>query len=668
MSTPAQAKKRIETLSRELERHNYLYYVEAKPEITDRQFDELLKELEALEAQYPDLRLPDSPTQRVGGAITKSFAQYTHQRPMLSLANVYSIDEVREFDARVLKGLGRANVPYICQLKIDGVAMSLHYHNGILAHGVTRGNGTTGDDITANIKTIRAIPLRLSGTNIPPKVEVRGEVYMARKDFDKLNAQRTELGEPPLMNPRNTTAGTLKLQDSAEVARRPMGFIAYYLDAGGAEPDSDMACMQQLRDWGLPTAAQTKLCADIAEMEAYIEQWRDAREKLPYDTDGIVIKVDSLREREELGVTAKSPRWAVAYKFAAEQAETILEEVTYQVGRTGYITPVANLQPVLLAGTTVKRASLYNYDEIDRLDLHQRDTVLVEKSGEIIPKVIAVVADKRTKGSKKISPPKHCPECGTQLEQTEGEVGWYCPNYNGCPPQVEGRIEHFASKRAMDINGLGEEIVRQLVAAKLLRSPADLFDLRKEQLVALERFADKSAQNLIDGIAAAKAVPLERVLYAIGIRYVGEGVAEKLALHFGSMDALMNATQEEINAVPAIGERIAASVRGWFGLSENKQMIERLRTAGLQFQAEQAEKLSSKLAGLKILISGTFDEIGRDELKDLIAAHGGENAGGVSKNVDYFLVGDNVGPAKLEKAQKIGLKQISLAEFYKLLQ
>jgi DNA ligase (NAD+) len=667
MSTPAQAKKRIEELSRELERHNYLYYVEAKPEITDRQFDELLKELEALEAQYPDLRLPHSPTQRVGGAVTKTFAQFAHQRPMLSLANAYSIEEIREFDARVLKGLGRAQVPYICQLKIDGVAMSLHYRDGVLTHGVTRGNGVVGDDITPNIKTIRAIPLRLRGKNIPPKVEVRGEVYMTRIDFDKLNAQRAELGEPPLMNPRNTTAGTLKLQDSTEVARRPMGFIAYYLDADGAEPDSDMACMHQLKEWGLPVAAQTKLCPDIAAIETFIEDWRDAREKLPYETDGIVIKVDSLRERDELGVTAKSPRWAVAFKYAAEQAETTLEEVTYQVGRTGYITPVANLQPVLLAGTTVKRASLYNYDEIERLGLHKHDTVLVEKSGEIIPKVIAVVADKRAKGAKKISPPKNCPECNTQLVQNEGEVGWYCPNYNGCPPQVEGRIEHFASKHALDINGLGEEIVHQLVAAGLLRSPADLFDLKKEQLLQLERFADKSAQNLLDGIAAAKQIPMERVLYAIGIRYVGEGVAEKLAQHFGSIDALMDATQEQINAVPAIGERIAASVRAWFAQPENQTLIGRLRAAGLQFKAQQAEKLSSKLAGLKILISGTFAEIGRDELKALITAHGGENAGGVSKNVDYFLVGENVGPAKLEKAQKIGLKQISLADFYKLL-
>ncbi len=666
--TEAQARARIAQLSAELERHNRLYYVEARPEISDSEFDRLLAELQQLEAEWPALRAPDSPTQRVGGGLTKSFPSFRHLRPMQSLANGYSLDELREFDTRLSKALGTTDaLAYLAQLKIDGVALSLHYHDGVLAHAVTRGDGVQGDDITPNARTIRSIPLRLEGQGWPARLEVRGEVYWERGAFDRFNAERAELGEPPLMNPRNATAGTLKLQDSAEVARRPLRFWAYYLEAEGELPPTDSARMDLLRQWGLPVSPDMQRCAGLAEVEAYIAHWRERREQLPYETDGIVVKLDAIAARAEAGTTAKSPRWALAYKYAAEQADTVLEAVSYQVGRTGHITPVANLRPVLLAGTTVKRASLYNFDEIARLDLHVGDVVTVEKSGEIIPKVVRVNADQRPTGAAPIVPPTHCPECTTTLVRTEGEVGWYCPNADGCPPQRQGRLEHFAQRRALDIQGLGEELVAQLIRTELVADPADLYDLRLEQLEGLERFGTKSAQNLLAALEASRAVPFHRVLYGLGIRYVGEGVAAKLAEHFGSIDALAEATEAQLLEAPEVGGRIAQSVQQWFAQPEHQRLIARLRAAGLQFTAKKKEVLSQKLAGKKLLISGSFDTIGRDELKALIAAHGGTNASGVSKNLDYLIAGADMGPAKLQKATELGIPILDLQAFLRML-
>jgi DNA ligase (NAD+) len=663
----SKAQQRIAQLSAELERHNRLYYVEARPEISDSEFDRLMAELQTLEAQYPQLALPTSPTQRVGGALTKEFESFRHLRPMQSLANGYSPSELADFDTRLRKALGVDTVSYLCQLKIDGVALSLHYHDGILAHAVTRGDGTSGDDIIANARTIRSIPLRLAGPNIPARLEVRGEVYWERDAFAQFNAERVEIGEAALMNPRNSTAGTLKLQDSAEVARRPLKFWAYYLEADTPLPPTDSERMALLKSWGLPVSPDMQLAHSLAEVEAFIEHWRKRRERLPYDTDGIVVKLDAIAARAEAGSTAKSPRWALAYKYAAEQADTVLEAVSYQVGRTGHVTPVANLNPVLLAGTTVKRASLYNYDELTRLDLHLLDVVTVEKSGEIIPKVIRVNLELRPVGAKPVVPPMQCPECDTPLVRAEGEVGWYCPNADGCPPQRQGRIEHFASRKALDIQGLGEELVAQLIRTGLVNDPADLYELTLAQLESLDRFATKSAQNLLAALDASKAVPFHRVLYGLGIRYVGEGGAAKLAAHFGSMQALMAATNEALLEAPDVGERTALSVAEWCALPAHRTLVHRLAQAGLQFEAVKKQALSSALAGKKILISGSFEGYSRDHLKALIEGHGGTNATSVSKALDFILAGSDMGPAKLEKAIKLGVRLVELPEFLALI-
>lgn len=665
MSTEAQ--QRIAHLSTELERHNYLYYVADAPEISDREFDALMEELQQLEAKYPQYALPNSPSKRVGGEVTKSFTVFTHLRPMKSLANSYSLEEVADFDRRLHELLGKEHMAYLCQLKIDGVALSLHYENGVLVRGVTRGNGEQGDDITTNVRTIRTVPLQLRTSTPPAYLEVRGEVYMEREDFDELNAARVAAGEAALMNPRNTTSGTLKLQDSAEVGRRKLKFIAYYTAEADRLPDSDMERMDLLHDWGFIVSEHNRRVSDLKGIETYIADWREKRYTLPYETDGIVIKADSIRLREEAGSTAKSPRWAIAYKYEAEEAETLLESISYQVGRTGYITPVANLKPVLLAGTTVKRASLYNYDEIERLDLREGDHVVVAKSGEIIPKVLRVLVDKRDTHARAFELPTHCPECNTELVQPEGEVGRYCPNDSGCPTQIKGRIEHFASRKAMDIDGLGSEIVAQLVDAGLVHTPADLYDLHQEQLQGLERFAEKSAANLIAALDASKAQPVERLLFALGIRHVGENVADKLMQYFGSLTALASATPEQITQVPEMGPKIAESLHRWFAQSENQVQIARLKEAGLQMEAEAKTVLSEALAGKRILISGTFEGYSRDALKELIAGHGGINATGVSKNVDYLVAGEDMGPAKLEKAQKLGVPIIGLADLLAIL-
>lgn len=660
---PADAHKRIAELTTALNRHNHLYYVADAPEISDREFDALLAELETLEAQYPQARRPDSPTQRVGGEVTKQFTQFTHLRPMKSLANSYNLEEVADFDKRLHTLLGVEHLQYLLQLKVDGVAMSLHYEDGVLARGVTRGNGTQGDDITANVRTIRSIPLRLQGTGWPARLEVRGEVYMTRSDFALLNESRVAAGEPPLMNPRNTTSGTLKLQDSKVVAARNLRFVAYYLEAEDAPlPDSDQARMDVLKQWGFPVAADTALVEDLDGVQAYIAHWADRRHQLDYDTDGIVIKADSNRQRQEAGSTAKSPRWAIAFKYEAEEAETTLEAVSYQVGRTGAITPVANLEPVLLAGTTVKRASLYNFDEIARLNLHLGDRVVVAKGGEIIPKVLRVLPERRQATATPVVPPTHCPECQTALVQPEGEVNAYCPNADGCPPQVQGRIEHFASRKAMDIDGLGTEIVVQLWEAGLVRTPADLYDLKVTQLLALDRFAEKSAQNLVAAIADSTRIPFERVLYALGIRHVGEVVAAKLSAHFGTMEALLAADAEALAAVPDVGPRIADSIEQWRAQPENQALLHRLQQAGVQLVGAPKVQLGSALQGLKILVSGTFEGWQRDDLKALIAAHGGTNASGVTKQLHFLVAGEAMGPAKLAKAQELGVQIISLQE------
>ncbi|MBX3101917.1 MAG: NAD-dependent DNA ligase LigA [Bacteroidetes bacterium] len=662
-NTPDAAKARMDVLCEALHHHNYLYYVADAPEISDREFDALMAELEALEVQYPQARRADSPTQRVGGGVTKTFAQFTHLRPMKSLANSYSLEEVAEFDRRLRELLGVEHLDYLLQLKVDGVAMSLHYEQGLLVRGVTRGNGIQGDDITTNVRTIRAIPLQLRGQGWPVRMEVRGEVYMTRTDFARLNQERVAAGEASLMNPRNTTSGTLKMQDSRIVAERRLRFVAYYLEAEEARlPDADADRMELLRQWGFPVAQDTTLVTDLPAITRYIEDWRPRRLQLDYDTDGIVVKVDSNRQRQEAGSTAKSPRWAIAYKYEAEEAETTLREVTYQVGRTGAITPVANLEPVLLAGTTVKRASLYNFDEIARLDLHAGDRVVVAKSGEIIPKVLRVQAHLRPAGALQVVPPTHCPECGAELVNPEEEVNSYCPNSKSCPPQVLGRMEHFASRKAMNIDGLGSEIVAQLWQAGLVQDAADFYDLRAERLMELERFAEKSAHNLEKAIADSTQVPFARVLYALGIRHVGEVVAAKLADHFGSMQALMAATVEQIAAVPDVGERIAQSIADWYRDPGNQHLIARLAAAGLQFRGQPKVQLGTGLAGLKVLVSGTFEGWGRDDLKALIAAHGGINASGVTKQLDLLVAGEAMGPAKLAKAQELKIPIITLGE------
>jgi DNA ligase (NAD+) len=664
--TATEAENRILELTDSLDHHNYLYYVEAKPIISDAEFDRMMRELEQLERIYPQFKQPYSPTERVGGQITKDFPVFKHKIPMKSLANAYSREELQDFFERVNKAAGVSDIRYILQLKIDGVALSLHYENGELKNGVTRGNGEEGDDITANVRTIKSIPLKLKGDNIPAVLEVRGEVYMNRMDFEELNRLRLESGEPALMNPRNTTAGTLKLQDSAIVAKRKLQFWGYQV-FGEALPDSDYERMQLLKSWGFPTNPND-VCVDNEEsILAHIDIWDTKRDQLPYDTDGIVIKVDSHQLREEIGFTAKSPRWAIAYKYQAEEAETILESVTYQVGRTGYITPVANLKPVVLAGTTVKRASIYNFDEIKRLGLHEKDTVVIVKSGEIIPKVMRVLTQARKTDAKPIEPILNCPECGTTLVQPEGEVGFYCPNTQSCPAQVKERIIHFASRKAMQIEGLGTEIVSQLVDHGLIKNYADLYDLTFEQLVSLERFAEKSAKNLIDSIENSKKMPFERVFFALGIRHVGENIARKLVQQFKTLENLRKADVETIASVHEIGNKIAESVVQFMADPVNRQLLDRMQKHGLQFEANVKQVASDKLAGKKVLISGTFEGIDREALKQMILDNGGANATSVSSKLDYLLAGDKVGPEKLKKAQDLGVKIISLEEFKQLL-
>lgn len=667
--TADQAKKEIAALTDKINYHNELYYQQSKTEISDREFDKLLELLLLLEGQFPQLKLSDSPTQRVGGTITKSFPTVYHKYPMLSLGNTYSQEELEDFDGRVAKGLDGDPYEYFCELKFDGVSISLTYENGVLTKAVTRGDGVRGDDVTTNIKTIRSIPLKINQKNIPASFEVRGEVFLPRTVFEQLNKERDDIGEERYANARNTASGTVKMQDSGEVAKRKLDCYVYYLLGENLGVKTHDEAIKKLEQWKFNVSPTYKKCATIKDVLTYINHWEKKRLELPLETDGVVIKVNSIEQQQTLGFTAKSPRWAISFKYKSESLSTRLNDVTYQVGRTGAITPVAELEPVFLAGTTVKRASLHNADIIAKLDLHIGDYVFVEKGGEIIPKVTAVDQSKRTNKTKSIKYITKCPECGTALVRTEGEAAHYCPNIAGCPPQIKGRVEHFIQRKAMDIDSLGEQTIRQLFEIGLLKTPADLYDLTKADLLKLEKVKEKSAQNMLGGIEQSKAVPFESVLFAIGIRYVGKTVAEKLARHFKNIDAIMAANFDQLLEAPEIGEKIAQSVIEFSRMPANKKEIERLKKAGLQFQVVEQEVVmdSENLGGKSFVISGTFEKYERDDLKDVILKNGGKVLSSISGKLDYLLAGDNMGPAKKEKAEKLGVKIISEQDFEKLL-
>ena len=667
--TSDQAKKEIEQLTHTVNHHNELYYQQNRTEISDLEFDSLLARLVTLEEQFPQFKQPDSPTQRVGGTITKEFETVYHKYPMLSLGNTYSQEEIEDFDGRVAKAMDGEHYEYFCELKFDGVSISLIYENGVLVKGVTRGDGIRGDDVTANVKTIRSIPLVVKGKNVPPSFEVRGEVFMPKHVFDQLNKEREDIGEERYANARNTTSGTLKMQNSTEVARRRLSCYVYFLLGEGLGHKTHEESIHQLESWKFNVSATYKKCKNLADIRQFIDHWESRRHSLPLETDGVVIKINSLEQQRQLGYTAKSPRWAIAYKYKAESTSTRLNGVTYQVGRTGAVTPVAELEPIFLAGTTVKRASLHNANEIARLDLRIGDYVFVEKGGEIIPKVTGVDLARRNSESKPIVYISKCPECGTKLIREEGEAAFYCPNPNGCPPQIRGRIEHFIQRKAMDIDSLGERTIEQLYVLGLVKSPADLYDLNREHLVQLGGFKDKSISNLLDGIEKSKSTPFESVLFAVGIRYVGKTVAEKLARYFKTIENLSKASKEELLSAPEVGEKIAQSVLTFFSNPECRKEIERLRKAGLNFEstAQEPEKESDVLANKSFVISGVFEHYERDQLQDLITRNGGRILSAVSGKLDYLLAGDNMGPSKREKAEKLGVKIISEADFEKLL-
>ena len=667
--TSAEAKKEIRKLTDTINYHNDLYYQKSKSEISDFDFDQLLKQLVQLETSFPELKEIDSPSQRVGGTVTKQFANVRHNYPMLSLGNTYSKEELEDFDGRVAKGLDGEPYDYFCELKFDGVSISLIYENGMLTKGITRGDGVKGDDVTPNIKTIRSLPLNVKGKHVPSSFEVRGEVFLPKDAFRKLNKEREDIGEETYANARNTASGTVKMQDSSEVARRKLDCFVYSLLGDDLEVDSHKDAIRQLEQWKFQVSQTYQKCATIQDVLAYIEHWDKRRQELPLETDGVVIKVNSLAQQERLGFTAKVPRWAIAFKYKAESISTQLNAITYQVGRTGAITPVAELEPILLAGTTVKRASLHNANEIERLDLRVGDFVFVEKGGEIIPKVTSVDLAKRKKSLKPVEYIDKCPECGTTLIRKEGEANHYCPNEKGCPPQIKGRIEHFIHRNAMDIDSLGEKTIHQLFELGLIKSPADLYDLKKEDLAKLDGFKDLSITNLLKGIEHSKTVPFQAVLFAIGIRYVGKTVAEKLTRHFRTIEAIASASFDELLAAPEVGEKIAESVVNFFREPENKREVQRLKDAGLQFESDnqEPEKLSDVFAEKTFVISGTFEKYERDQLKDIIIAHGGKVLSAVSGKLDYLVAGDNMGPSKREKAEKLGVKIISEQEFDNML-
>jgi len=665
-----QASKRISELSDILNEHNYKYYVLANPTISDYEFDLLMKELSELENQFPELKKLESPSHRVGGEISKEFKTVKHKYPMLSLGNTYSEEELIEFDQRIQKLIEGEPIEYFCELKFDGVAIGLNYENGILVQAVTRGDGIQGDDVTNNVKTISSIPLKLHGNNYPSSFEIRGEIIMPRAIFDAINEERIEIGEPPLANPRNSAAGTLKLQDSAEVAKRKLDCYLYALYGENLNFATHQSGLEAATRWGFKTSKYSKSCQSIDEIMDFIHRWDKEREKLPFDIDGVVIKVNSYRLQEELGFTAKSPRWAISYKFKAESTSTILESVVYQVGRTGAITPVANLSPVQLAGTTVKRATLHNADQIEKLDLHEGDIVFVEKGGEIIPKITSVDLSKRNLNAKKIRFIDNCPECNTLLVRAEGEAQHYCPNDSGCAPQIKGKLEHFVGRKAMNIDGLGSETIDLLYQKGLVNNIADLYELRTDQLIALDRIGDKSAGNIIEGIENSKQVVFEKVLFAIGIRFVGDTVAKKLARHFINIEKLQNASLEELKQAPEVGEKIAQSVKQFFQDPVKLDLITRLKVFGLQFELGTDSlpvHLGEQLKDMVIVVTGTFEKHSREELKIMIEQHGGKNGSSISKKTNYLVAGNDSGPSKLEKAISLGVKVISETEFIDLL-
>lgn len=655
-------KDRMDALTQELQQHNYNYYVLAMPTISDYEFDQKLKELEFLEKENPSFINPNSPTLKVGGEITKNFKTITHKWPMMSLGNTYNEQDLVDFDLRVRKAIGD-DFEYVCELKFDGLSISLTYENGILLRAVTRGDGTKGDDVTANIKTIRTVPLKIDSHKIPSYFDIRGEVLMHKAAFEKLNEERIENGEVPFANPRNFASGTIKMQDSGEVAKRPLDCFLYFLYSDENPFKTHWDSLQAVKNWGFKISEESALCKSINDVFAFIKYWETQRFLLGYEIDGIVIKVNNYAQQEELGFTAKSPRWAISYKYKAQEVETTLEKVSYQVGRTGAVTPVANLKPVLLAGTIVKRATLHNANEIERLDLHEHDTVLVEKGGEIIPKIIKVNIDKRLTNAPRIVYQTICPECNTPLIRKEGEAVHYCPNDEACPPQIVGKMQHFISRKAMNIEGIGAETVEALYQKGMLKHISDIYALKNHEfeLKQLDRFGEKSIQNLLEGIEKSKTMPFEKVLFGLGIRYVGATVAKKLAQHFKNIDQLLQASFEELITAEEIGERIAQSVIEYFANQAHQKEISILKENGLTFEIEEKEVIldSEILSGKTFIISGVFENHSREQIKDLIEANGGKILSSISAKLNYLVAGDNMGPAKLEKAQKLQIPILS---------
>ncbi|MBQ2907573.1 MAG: NAD-dependent DNA ligase LigA [Bacteroidales bacterium] len=678
-----EAKAKIAELSSIIENHNYNYYVLANPTISDYDFDMLLNELIALEQQFPELILPDSPTQRVGGDITKEFQTVKHRYPMLSLSNSYNIEEVKEFISRIKKTI-EEEVEFVCELKFDGISISLTYENGLFVKAVTRGDGTQGDDVTANVKTIRTIPLRLKG-DYPDFFEMRGEIIMPHSSFNAINAERDDLGLQPFANPRNAAAGTIKLQDSKEVAKRKLDQYCYFMmmDEDKMIFKNHYESLMTAKEWGFNISNFMARCNNVEDIEDFINYWDKQRKELPFDIDGIVIKVNDFRQREILGFTSKSPRWAIAYKFKAEEARTKLLSVDFQVGRHGTITPVANLEPVQLAGTIVKRATLHNADFIEQLDLHYDDIVCVEKGGEIIPKITAVDLSQRKEYSEKVTFITKCPECGTSLVKADGETAWYCPNTLGCPPQIKGRIEHFISRKAMNIESLGEGKIEVLYDNNLIKDYSDLYDLTYEKLFGIEKtivvdeinditrkvsFKEKTANNIIEAIEKSKSVPFARVLFALGIKYVGETTAKLIVKSMGSIDNIINATVEELTEIEEVGEKIALSIKDFFADERNIHIINRLKNAGLQFEQEKKVVSSNQvLSGMNIVVSGVFSTMSRDEIKQLIEDLGGKNVSSISKKTTFVLAGEKMGPEKRKKAESLGIEIKSEDDFLKML-
>lgn len=665
---------KIRALRKELHDHNYKYYILDNPIITDFEFDQKLKELQALENAHPEVFDPNSPTQRVGGGLTKSFETVAHQFPMYSLDNSYSFEELKMWIERIKKRLNEdalelfaPELNFNCELKYDGASISLKYKGGRLIRALTRGDGIQGDDVTQNIKKIKTVPLVLQG-EYPDEFEIRGEIVLPKDAFEALNRKRQEAGEPLFMNPRNTASGTLKLQDSSTVAARGLQCIVYAMVSEQMVYTSQYEMLSRAKKMGFYVADTAQLCRSVEDVESYINYWDTHRSSLPFEIDGVVVKVDAIELQEQLGFTAKAPRWAMAYKFKAEQVLTILESVSYQVGRTGAITPVANLQPVLVAGTTVKRASLYNADQIEKLDLHLGDTVFLEKGGEIIPKVTGVERSKRKSDSKPIEFPNCCPECQTPLVRKEGEAQHYCPNEESCPPQITGRIQHFCSRKAMDVEGIGEETVVLLVQEGLIKDVADLYTLAADQLAGIPRLGDLSIQNLLEGIEKSKTQPFQKVLFGLGIRYVGETVAKKLVKAFETIERIQEATIEELEAIDDVGQRIAESVFSYLRVEDNKHLIHRLKLAGLHFEStSNNNEQDGALAGKKIVVSGVFERFSRNEIKDLIEQHGGENSSSISSKTDYIIAGDQMGPSKKSKAEQLGIPLLSENEFIEML-